>query len=100
MSLKPGVASCYDAKTGEELDRIRLNGNFSSSPIAANGLIYATNESGETFVIKPGKKLEVVARNELYTEDTEVFRASLTPHNGQLLYRSDHILYCIGKTSE
>ena len=96
-SLNPGIITCYEAGTGELLDRIRVDGNFSASPFAANGLIYLPNENGKVFVLKPGPKLEVVATNTIDSGGDEVFRASLTPSNGQILCRSDRVLYCIGK---
>ncbi len=96
FDLRPGTATCYDAASGKLLDRIRLSGNFSASPITAGGLVYIPNENGEAFVLKPGTKLEVVAQNRLTTGSDEVFRASLTPHQGQILCRSDKVLYCIG----
>ena len=97
VSLRPGIATCYNATTGKELTRLRLEGNFSSSPIAAGGLIYVPNEAGEIFVIKPGEKMEVVAKNSVGAGDEEIFRASLTPSDGQIFCRSDRVLYCIGK---
>jgi outer membrane protein assembly factor BamB len=97
VSLRPGLATCYEAATGQELDRVRLEGNFSASPLAANGLAYIPNEAGEVVVLKPGDKLEVVATNKIQVGDEEVFRASLTPNQGELLMRSDRVLYCIAK---
>lgn len=96
-SLNPGIISCYEAGTGKLVDKIRVDGNFSASPFAANGLIYLPNEAGKTFVLRAGRKLEVVATNSIDPADNEVFRASLTPSRGQILSRSDRVLYCIGK---
>jgi outer membrane protein assembly factor BamB len=96
VNLRPGTATCYEAATGKQLDQIRLSGGFSASPIAAGGLVYIPNENGEVFVLKPGTNLEIVARNKLSPKSNEVFRASLTPHDGQILCRSDKVLYCIG----
>lgn len=96
MSMQP-FAYCYDATNGELLDKQRLKGRFIASPIAAGGLIYVPNESGSTFVIRPGKIMEIVAVNTVGSGDEEVFRASLTPCEGQLLCRSDRVLYCIGR---
>ena len=94
---RTGVATCYEAATGRELDRIRLEGKFSASPISVEGLLYIPNETGEVFVIKPDEKLTIAARNQLPdVADEEVFRASITPHRGQLLIRSDRALYCVG----
>ena len=92
-----GVASCYDATDGTELWKERIGGNFTSSPIAVNGLAYHQSDEGETVVIKPGPKLEIVAKNTLPASGKELFRASLTPSRGQMFSRSDTVLYCIGK---
>ena len=97
VSHRPGIVTCYDVKTGKELDKKRLDGNVSASPIAAGGLIYVPNESGEVFVIRPGNELEIVARNVAGDHGDEIFRASITPCGGQLLIRSDKVLYCVGR---
>ena len=64
-----GIASCYQAKTGELLWQERLarkSGNFSASPILANGKIYISNEDGTTFVFAANpKELKVLAANKL-----------------------------------
>ena len=91
-----GIGTCYDAKSGKTLWRERLGGNFSSSPIAANGLIYASNEAGETFVVQPGKEFKLVSKNTIGDVSGEIFRASITPSGGQIFLRSDKALYCIG----
>jgi outer membrane protein assembly factor BamB len=77
----------------------RLRGDFSSSPIAAAGLVYFQNEAGETFVIQPGPKMNVVAENALDAPASALFRASLTPSREQMFSRSQTHLYCIGKTA-
>lgn len=92
-----GMATCYDATNGQELWKERLGGNFTSSPIAANGLAYHQSNEGETVVIKPGPKLDIVARNTLPAAKDEIFRASLTPSRGQMFSRSTKVLYCLGK---
>lgn len=94
-----GIASCYDAQSGRELWKERLNGQFSSSPIAAGGLVYYQNEAGETVVIEPGPSLKIVTRNSLAASPDELFRASLTPASGRIYSRSDKYLYCIGNAS-
>ncbi|HVX63941.1 MAG TPA: PQQ-binding-like beta-propeller repeat protein [Pirellulales bacterium] len=95
-----GVGVCYNAINGEVIWQDRLGGNYSASPIAAGGLAYFLAEDGSTVVIKPGAKLEIVARNQLAPEADEIFRASPTPCEGQLLLRSDRALYCIGKRNK
>ncbi len=97
ISFRPGLGSCYDAASGKELWKARLSGEFCASPIVADGLLYVPNEEGETFVIRPGDSLQIVARNRVNSTPDEIFRASLAPSDGQLLLRSDRALYCIGK---
>ncbi|HEY8411613.1 MAG TPA: PQQ-binding-like beta-propeller repeat protein [Pyrinomonadaceae bacterium] len=60
-----GIATCVDAKTGDELWRARLGGNYSASPIYADGRIYFLSEEGETIVIAPGRQLKHLATNQL-----------------------------------
>jgi outer membrane protein assembly factor BamB len=91
-----GIATCYEAATGKERWKERLEGKFSSSPVAAGGRAYFQNEAGVTFVLEPGPAKKLVARNDLGAGPDEVFRASLTPSGGQFFSRSDRALYCIG----
>ncbi|HWB14300.1 MAG TPA: PQQ-binding-like beta-propeller repeat protein [Pirellulales bacterium] len=95
-----GVAVCYNAADGGVVWRDRLGGNFSASPIAAAGYAYFLGEDGSMTVIKPGKRLEIVARNQIEPEADEVFRASPAPCEGQLFLRSDRALYCVGQESQ
>ena len=59
-------------------------------------LLFFLNENGETTVIKPGDKLNIVHRNKLGNEAGELFRASITPSGGQVFIRSNKVLYCLG----
>jgi outer membrane protein assembly factor BamB len=91
-----GIVTGYEAHEGEELWKERLGGTYSSSPVAAAGLVYALAENGEVNVIRPGNKFELVARNRLGESNDEVFRSSIAISDGQLLIRSDRRLYCVG----
>ena len=95
----PGIASCYDAHSGEVYyhERLPVEGEFAASPLVANGLVYFTNVyGGETVVIKPGKTLEVVAQNSVGADRDEIFRSTLAPVDGRLYLRSQSALHCIG----
>ena len=64
--LDAGVAVCWDSESGQELWKARLGGTFSSSPVLANGLIYAANEEGTTFVYEASRdKFTLVASSKL-----------------------------------
>ncbi|MBL9213110.1 MAG: PQQ-binding-like beta-propeller repeat protein [Opitutaceae bacterium] len=60
-----GVASCFDAKTGTQHWQERLEGNYSASPLAAEGRIYFQNETGTGTVIKAGREFAKLATNKL-----------------------------------
>lgn len=60
-----GIASAVDARTGDERWRQRLGGDYSASPVYADGRIYFTNEDCETVVIAPGKQFKLLSRNKL-----------------------------------
>ena len=92
-----GILSCYDTTDGKELWKERIGEHFSASPLSAGELVYFQSESGETIVVRPGPQLDIVARNRLDAGSDELFRASLTPSEGQLFARSDKFLYCIGE---
>lgn len=96
VSSMNGIASCYEAKTGKELWKERLEGQFSSSPIAAGGRIYHQNEAGRTYVIELGPTLKIVAQNSVAAAPDELFRASLAAVGGRLYIRSNKTLYCVG----
>jgi len=66
-STSQGIFKAYDARIGRKLYEQRLGngGSFTSSPIAAAGKIYVTNEEGQTFVIKAGPQFELLGTNEL-----------------------------------
>lgn len=69
---------------------------FSASPIESGGLIYLLSEAGETLVIRPGPKLELLARNSIGDRPGELFRASPAPIGGRFYLRSNRALYCVG----
>ena len=62
-----GVVTCLDLKSpGKEVVWTgRVGGNFSSSPVCVNGVLYAVSESGEVVTVKTGKTFEVIGRSEL-----------------------------------
>ena len=86
-----GIATCLDSRTGEVKWQERIPGQYSASPLFANGLIYLFNAEGLTTVIKPGDSYEVVAENRL----DEGFMASPAVKGNSLFLRTDGHLYRI-----
>ena len=87
-----GIATCLDARTGAIHWQQRLGGDYSASPIAADGRIYFLAEQGVTTVIAPGKEFRRIAVNTL--DGTTL--ASMAVAAGSIFIRSDRHLYRIG----
>jgi outer membrane protein assembly factor BamB len=88
-----GIATCFDARTGTVHWNERLGGDFSASPIFADGRIYFQNEAGVGYVLKPGKTFELLARNDL----GERTFASPVVTDKALFLRSKSYLWRFGK---
>ena len=95
-----GMLTIYDAKTSQPFFTERLGSQVSASPLVANGLVYFQMENGEVIVIKPGKTLDIIARNKVDSASDEIFRAGLVPIEGRIFIRSQGTVYCIGGGAE
>ncbi len=84
-----GIASCVNAKTGENYWTERLGGNYSASPIFANGRVLFLNESGLATWVKADKEFAVLGTNEVPG------RTFATPAflDGAMYLRTDENLY-------
>jgi hypothetical protein len=69
----------------------RLGGNFSASPVFADGRIYFLSEEGVTTVVAPEKAFRKLATSTL---DGETL-ASMALSQGSIFIRSDSHLYRI-----
>jgi outer membrane protein assembly factor BamB len=62
-----GVIRCFEFKTGRRIyeERLGPDATWSASLVAADGKIYCPTEEGAVYVIRPGEKLEVMAKNQM-----------------------------------
>jgi outer membrane protein assembly factor BamB len=93
---RTGIATCVDAKTGDQLWRERLGGEPSASLVAVDGKLLIVSHDGTAYVVAADPKFSLLATNKLGDDDQ--FRASPAVVDGQLFIRSDRRLYCIEKT--
>jgi len=89
MVSDKGVATCVDARTGKEHWQQRLGGNYSSSPVFADGKIYIQSEEGPAMVLRPGKRFQKIA-DAGFKERT---LASYAVGDGALYIRTAESLY-------
>jgi hypothetical protein len=88
-----GIFTCLDAVSGKEHYRQRLGGNFSSSPLYADGKIYVCSREGVTHVIQPGKEFKSLGNSDL----GRPIMASPIALDHALFLRTDKALYRIEK---
>ncbi|MCY3018406.1 MAG: PQQ-binding-like beta-propeller repeat protein [Planctomycetota bacterium] len=60
-----GSLACLEARTGKEIWRQNLGGEFSASPLCVDGRIYYFDRAGLCTVIEPGDTFKVLAKNTL-----------------------------------
>lgn len=87
-----GIASCVDARTGTVHWQQRLEGNYSASPVFADGRIYFSSEEGLTTAIAPGRTFQRLAASRI----DGATLASIAVADGSFFIRSNTHLYRIG----
>jgi outer membrane protein assembly factor BamB len=90
-----GIVTCMDAATGEQHYRRRLgaSGVYYSSPIAADGVVYAAAGNGTVVAFAAGDRLQVLARNAL----GESISATPAAVDGTLYVRTSNHLYAFAR---
>lgn len=88
-----GVLSAYDAKTGALVYQERLPSSFSASPVAADGKLYLASQDGDVFVVKVGRKYELLATNPM----GQALMATPAISDSLLIVRSESFVYAIGQ---
>jgi outer membrane protein assembly factor BamB len=100
--LDAGIAVCWKCDSGKEMWRGRLRGTFSASPVLVGETVFATNESGRTFLFKAAPDaFKLLGENQLGND----VLATPTFCGGRIYFRVAHkdkdkrqeMLYCIGK---
>jgi outer membrane protein assembly factor BamB len=90
-SDKGGIVACIDAKTGQYHWMERIGGEFTASPLFANGHVYFFDQKGKATVVRAAKDFTVVKTNVLQ----EGFMASPAVSGNALFLRTKKALYRI-----
>ncbi|WP_417734909.1 PQQ-binding-like beta-propeller repeat protein [Rosistilla oblonga] len=88
-----GIAICLDAKTGDQIWKHRIGGDFWASPLYAEGRIYGFNKDGDCPVFEASDKFKLLANNKL----PETICASPAVVGNSLIIRTQSHLYRIEK---
>lgn len=86
-----GVATCWEAATGKVVWNERIGGNYSASPLLADGHLYFCSEEGKVTVIRTGAEF----KKEAETTFGSGFMASPAVSGRALYLRSRTHLYQI-----
>ena len=89
MVTDSGIASCLEAATGKEVWQERIEGGYSASLLYANERLYCFSQDHDALVLKPSRKFEVLAKNNL----DEGFMASPAVSGNALYLRTRTHLY-------
>lgn len=84
-----GIITCLDAKNGQVVWEQKIGGEFSASPISAEGRIYFFDREGKITVIQAGREFKQLAANQL----DEGFMASPAVSGKALFLRTKTHLY-------
>jgi outer membrane protein assembly factor BamB len=95
MVTDGGIGTCLELATGKQLWQERLGGEFSASPLYADGRVYFFNQTGTSVVLKPSATYEVLATNKL----DDGFMASPAVSGKAFILRTKSHLYRIEEKS-
>lgn len=88
-----GIASCFEAPTGNTVWRERIGGNFYGSPIILNDRLYAIDTDGKVVVLSATKQFENLGAFEL----GEASHSTPSVADGRLYLRTESHLFCISR---
>ncbi|MCO8121974.1 PQQ-like beta-propeller repeat protein [Stieleria sp. TO1_6] len=83
-----GVASCFEAATGDSVWKKRIGGNFSASPLLVGDRIYFGSHDGVVTVVSLGRESEVIAENQL---EGQIMASPAVVDDSMILRTSDAI---------
>lgn len=86
-----GIATCVAARTGEQVWRGRVGGEYSAALIHAQGRIYGFSQEGKAVILRVGAEFDLVGENHL----DGGFMASPATFGRSLILRTETHLYRI-----
>jgi len=94
-----GTLSCFECETGKLVYRENLDPQgaaFSASPVAADGKVYFTAESGAVYVVQAGPEFQLLGVNKM----DETCMATPAISAGTLIFRTRQHLVAVAEHSQ
>ena len=88
-----GSLTCYNALSGEEIysEKVGSGNSYTSSPVAADGIIYITDNDGVVYSVKAGPEYELLEENKL----NEVCMTTPAIAENYIFFRTMHDLIAV-----
>jgi len=88
-----GRMVCYDARTGKEMyaQKVGTGTSYTSSPVAADGIIYIADNNGSVYSVKAGPEYSLLAENRLH----EAILSTPAIVKGYLFFRTQNHLIAV-----
>lgn len=90
-----GKLTCFNALTGEEMysEKVGSGNSYTASPIAADGIIYITDNDGNVYSVKAGSEYKLLQENNL----NEVCMSTPAIAENYLFFRTARHLVAVSK---
>lgn len=94
-SVWNGKLICYDAHIGKEIYNVKVGKgvSYTSSPVAADGIIYITDNDGIVYSVKAGPEYQLLGENPL----NEICMSTPAISENYLIFRTQNGVIAIGK---
>lgn len=91
-----GRLTCFNAQTGEEMysEKVGEGNSYTSSPVAADGVIYITDNDGNVYSVQAGPEYELLKTNRL----GEVCMSTPAIAEDYLFFRTARHLVAVSKS--
>jgi|SRR5680860_849749 len=90
-----GKLTCYNALSGEEIysEKVGKGNSYTASPVAADGIIYITDNEGVVYSVKAGSEYELLQENKL----GEICMSTPAISDNYLFFRTNRHVVAISK---
>jgi outer membrane protein assembly factor BamB len=89
-----GKLICYDAQTGKEIynEKVGKGNSYTASPVAADGIIYITDNDGMVYSVQAGPEYKLLGQNPL----NEICMSTPAISENYLIFRTQNGVIAVG----
>jgi outer membrane protein assembly factor BamB len=90
-----GKLTCYNAINGEQIysEKVGSGNSYTSSPVAADGIIYIADNDGKVYSVKAGPEFQLLQTNNL----AETFMSTPAIADNYLFFKTVNQLIAVSK---